>query len=59
MTVKEFYEKHNSDYDGVLGRLMTEARVIKYLNKIDAQGDFANCVAAIERLWNKMLTFAV
>lgn len=47
MTVKEFYEKHNSDYDGVLGRLMTEARIVKYLKKIDAQGDFANCKAAI------------
>ena len=47
MTVKEFYEKHNSDYDGVFGRLMTEARIVKYLRKIDPQGDFANCKAAI------------
>lgn len=47
MTVKEFYEKHNSDYAGVLGRLMTEARVLKYLRKIDEQGDFASCVTAV------------
>lgn len=47
MTVKEFYEKHNSDYEGVFGRLMTEARIIKYLRKIDEQGDFVSCMAAV------------
>lgn len=30
MTVKEFYEKINGDYDGVMSRLMTEQRVTKF-----------------------------
>ncbi|MCH5264803.1 MAG: Hpt domain-containing protein [Lachnospiraceae bacterium] len=33
MTVKECYEFLGADYDGVLGRLMKEERVTKYLGK--------------------------
>ena len=31
MTVKEFYEKINGNYDEVLSRLMKEERILKYL----------------------------
>lgn len=52
MTVKEFYEKHNSDYDGVMGRLLTEARVLKYLRKMEPQNDYGACMdSAAQEDW--------
>ena len=30
MTVKELYERLNGDYDGVMSRLMSEQRVVKF-----------------------------
>lgn len=48
MTVKEFYEKTENDYQGVMSRLLTEERILKYLRRIDAQGDYRDAIAALE-----------
>ena len=48
MTVKEFYEKSQGDYQGVISRLMTEERILKYLRKFPASGDYENLQKALE-----------
>lgn len=41
MTVKEFYETVGGDYEDVMSRLRTDERVVKFLNKVAADGSFA------------------
>lgn len=40
MTVKECYVAMEGDYEGVMQRLMTEARIVKYLNKFLDNQDY-------------------
>lgn len=40
MTVKEFYQSVGGNYDDVMSRLRTEERVVKFLNKVLADGSF-------------------
>ena len=48
MTIREFYEQTAGDYEGVMGRLMTEQRVQKYVLKFPNGTDFADLTAALE-----------
>lgn len=48
MTIKEFYEKIGGNYDEVMGRLMTEARVAKYLKRFPESQDYTDMCAAID-----------
>ncbi len=41
MTLREFYAKTNADYDAVIRRLINETLVLKYLNKFQKDGYFA------------------
>ena len=47
MQIKEFYEKTNGDYEGVMSRLMKEDRVLKYLKKLPAMDDYKNLKDAL------------
>ena len=52
MLITEFYDKVNGNYDEVKSRLMTDERIIKYLRKFPATGDFENLKAALaEENW--------
>lgn len=42
MTVKECYEKINGDYEGVSGRLRTDARIMKFAVKFLADSSFSD-----------------
>lgn len=48
MTIKEFYERIGGNYEEVMGRLLTEARVDKYLKKFPQSQDYADMCSAIE-----------
>lgn len=54
MTIKECYEAMNGNYDEVVGRLMGEARVIKYVRKFAANTEFADFETAYaEKNWQE------
>lgn len=40
MTVKEFYEELNGDYEGTMSRLLKEERMVKYLRKLPDGPDY-------------------
>lgn len=48
MTVKEFYAAVGGSFEEALGRLMTEARILKYLRKLPQMTDYADMLRAIE-----------
>ena len=48
MTLSEFYDKIGGSYKDVMGRLMTEARVKKYLYKLAGTGDYEGALAALD-----------
>lgn len=48
MTVKEFYAKVEGNYDDVLGRLMKEERICKYLFRLSTTGDFEGMHQALD-----------
>ena len=41
MTLQEFYKEVGGDYDGVMGILMKEERIYKYLFKFEGSDDFS------------------
>ncbi len=47
MTLREFYEKTNADYDAVIRRLINETLVLKYLNKFQNDAYFIQLQQAI------------
>lgn len=47
MTVKEFYNAINGDYEGTLARMLNEARMLKYINKFLAATDYDELVSAL------------
>lgn len=47
MTLKECYAALGGDYDGVLGRLMTEKLVSKFVVKFLSDGSYTNLVNAL------------
>ncbi len=42
MTIIEFYEKINGDYEDVLGRLANDTRIDKYIRKFAENTDYDN-----------------
>ena len=48
MTVNECYTLMQGDYQDVLGRLMTDARIQKYLGKFAAGTDYSQLLSALE-----------
>lgn len=48
MTLMEFYEIVGGNYNDVMGRLMTEQRVKKYLYKLSASGDYEAALEALK-----------
>lgn len=48
MTAKECYEFMNGDYEDVEGRLLTEERIIKYLNRFKESQEYSLMVEALE-----------
>jgi len=49
MTLREFYEKTNADYDAVIRRLINETLVLKYLNKFQNDVYFTQLRQAVSR----------
>ena len=41
MDIKTFYQTIEGDYEEILGRFMTEARIIKFVRRFPADGSFA------------------
>ncbi len=41
MTLREFYEVTGGDYGDVMGRFVTEERVLRFVRKFPADGSFA------------------
>ncbi len=62
MLLKEFYERIEGDYEGIIGRLRSEAMVIRFLNKfleeksyeelllVAKENDVANAILAAHKL---------
>ena len=48
MTVKECYEFVGGNYDEVMGRLMKEERVIKYLGKFKNDPSYTDTINAVD-----------
>lgn len=46
MTLQEFYEQVGGSYDNVMGRLMSEERIVKYLGKFLSCTDYDEMVKA-------------
>ena len=49
MTVRELYEAVNGDYEDVMGRLMKEERVVKFLKKFVDGTEMDDINAALEK----------
>lgn len=49
MTVKECYEQMGADYEGVLGRLRSEALIKKFAKKFLADGSFQSLKENLEQ----------
>ena len=49
MTLKEFYTLSGGDYDGTLARLVTEARIIKFVHKFENDPSYNDLCSALER----------
>lgn len=47
MTVQQYYESVGGNYDDVLGRLMNEKRILKYLGKFRSTEEFEDMKAAV------------
>lgn len=47
MTIKDFYLAAGGSYEEALGRLMNDARILKYLRKLSQMPDYADMIAAI------------
>ena len=59
MTVKEVYAVTGGNYDEAMSRLMTEARITKYLNKFIQSDDYSNMLAALEaKNWEDAFRFS-
>lgn len=48
MTVSECYQLMDGDYEGVIGRLMKDERILKYLLKFKDGTDFMTMLQALE-----------
>lgn len=48
MTVKECYAHMNGDYEDAIGRLLSDERIVKYLNKFAAGEDYSALLSALE-----------
>ena len=48
MTVKECYEQMGADYEGVLGRLRSEALIKKFAKKFLDDGSYASLKKSLE-----------
>ena len=49
MTLKEFYTATGGDYDGTLARLITEARIVKFVHKFENDPNYGDLLGALER----------
>lgn len=48
MTVQECYALMNGNYEDVIGRLMSEERIVKYLRKFAAEDDYTALSSALD-----------
>ena len=48
MTLTELYDRIGGNYSDVMGRLMTEQRVKKYLFKLSGTGDYEGALEALK-----------
>ena len=48
MKLREFYNEIGGNYDEVIGRLMNEKRIYKYLFKFQNNDDYENMTASLE-----------
>lgn len=48
MTIVEFYEKINGDYEDVLGRLAKESRIDKYIRKFAENTDYEKYLSSLK-----------
>ena len=59
MTLKEFYNEINGSYEEVLGRLMNDKRIYKYLFKFPASDDYKCFKEALaEEKWEEAFRFS-
>lgn len=49
MNAEAFYSTVNGDYQGVLGRFMTEERILRFVRKFPMDGSFAALKDALSR----------
>ena len=48
VTLREFYDMVGGNYDDVVGRLLMEERIAKYLKKFKDTSDYDQMIAAVE-----------
>ncbi len=48
MTVREFYNAINADYDAVISRMVNETLIMKYLRKFPSDPNFAQLQQAVK-----------
>ena len=48
MTITEFYKAVGGSYNEVINRLMTDKRILTYLNKFVSAGDYSELLNAID-----------
>ncbi len=48
MNIKEFYEKIEGDYEGILGRLGSDALIYRFVLKFADEKSFGEVMAAVE-----------
>lgn len=49
VTLREFYDMVGGNYDDVVGRLLMEDRIVKYLKKFKDSSDYDQMIAAVEK----------
>lgn len=47
MTIRDFYQAAGGSYEEAIGRLMTDARILKYLRKLPQMADYTDMINAI------------
>ena len=58
MTVQEFYDAVGGNYSEAMGRLMTEARVTKYVLKFAADDNYAKSLEALDaKNWEQLFLY--
>ena len=59
MDIQSFYQTVGGNYQEVLGRLMTDARIMKYVRRFPESGDYTAAKAALEgQRWEELFRYS-